>query len=181
MHLDPTRLDTDLFASLIDGYAHPKVQALRDRVVTDSLWSDHPEELDDWSACALTSERDVHDLFVPPFYFGCEGDDRMAAAAFDTRLNPFGARLNAMLGSDIGHFDVKDMRKVLTEAYELVDDGLMTPADFRDFTFENAVRLHGGMNPDFFAGTVVAAEAAEVLRNDPTRNHAAAANGAHAS
>ena len=94
-----------------------------------------------------------------------------------------------MLGSDIGHFDVKDMRKVLTEAYELVDDGLMTPADFRDFTFENAVRLHGGMNPDFFAGTVVEAEAAEVLRNDTARNDAtrntkptaAAANGAHAS
>jgi hypothetical protein len=170
MHLDPARLDTAMFASLIDGYANPRVQAIRDRVVSDSLWSDHPETLDDWSACGLTSERDVHDLFVPPFYFGCEGDDRMAAAAFDTRLNPFGTRLNAMLGSDIGHFDVKDMRTVLVEAHELVEDELMTTADFRDFTFANAVRLHGGMNADFFTGTVVEAAAAEVLNNDPTRN-----------
>ena len=183
MHLDPARLDTAMFASLIDGYANPRVQAIRDRVVSDSLWSDHPETLDDWSACGLTSARDVHDLFVPPFYFGCEGDDRMAAAAFDTRLNPFGTRLNAMLGSDIGHFDVKDMRTVLVEAHELVEDELMTPADFRDFTFANAVRLHGGMNADFFTGTVVEAAAAEVLSNDPTRNlkqraSAAVSNGA---
>ena len=39
----------------------------------------------------------------------------------------------------------------------------MTDDDFRDFAFANAVRLHGGMNPDFFVGTVVEKEAAEVL------------------
>jgi Amidohydrolase len=165
-HLDPTRLDTTQFAQLIDKFANPKVQAYRDRLVADSLWSDHPDELDDWSACGLTSERDVHDRFVPPFYFGCEGDDRMAASAFDTRLNPFGARLNAMLGSDIGHFDVPDMRTVLVDAYGLVAEELMTPDDFRDFAFANAVRLHGGMNPDFFKGTVVEREAAAVLAAD---------------
>jgi hypothetical protein len=90
-----------------------------------------------------------------------------------------------MLGSDIGHFDVKDMRTVIVEAHELVEHELMTPADFRDFAFANAVRLHGGMNGDFFAGTVVEAAAADVLSKDPTRNikatAAAAANGAHAS
>jgi hypothetical protein len=32
-----------------------------------------------------------------------------------------------------------------------------------DFTFANAVRLHGGMNPDFFTGTVVEKQAAELL------------------
>ena len=185
LHLDPARLDTKRFASLIDEFAHPKVQAIRDRLVADSLWSDHPDELDDWSACGLTSERDVHDLFVPPYYFGCEGDDRMAAAAFDTRLNPFGTRFNAMLGSDIGHFDVKDMRTVLVEAHELVGEGLMTSDDFRDFAFANAVRLHGGMNPDFFAGTVVEHAAAEVLARDvPGRHrapHTTAATGGHPS
>jgi hypothetical protein len=94
---------------------------------------------------------------------GCEGDDRMVAAGFDTELNPYGVRLNAMFGSDIGHFDVEDMREVLEEAHETVDEGLMTDDDFRDFAFANAVRLHGGMNPDFFVGTVVEKEAAEVL------------------
>ena len=39
----------------------------------------------------------------------------------------------------------------------------MDDAAFRDFTFANAVRLHGGMNPDFFTGTVVEKQAAELL------------------
>jgi hypothetical protein len=68
-----------------------------------------------------------------------------------------------MFGSDVGHFDVEDMREVLEEAHETVDEGLMTDDDFRDFAFANAVRLHGGMNPDFFVGTVVEKEAAEIL------------------
>jgi hypothetical protein len=87
----------------------------------------------------------------------------MNAIAFDERLNPFGARLNAMFGSDLGHFDVPDMRLVLHEAFEPVEDGIMTMQDFRDFGFENAVRLHGGMNPNFFAGTAVEEAASDVL------------------
>ena len=43
-----------------------------------------------------------------PYYFGCEADDRMNATAFG-RANPFGARINAIFSSDIGHFDVPDM------------------------------------------------------------------------
>jgi predicted TIM-barrel fold metal-dependent hydrolase len=164
-HLDPALLDTARFAELIDRHGHERVQAYRDRLVQDSLWSDHPEVLDDWSACGLSSERDVYEQFVPRFFFGCEGDDRMNAAAFNARLNPFGARLNAMLGSDIGHFDVQDMRDVVVEAHELVDDGLIDDRDFRDFAFGNAVRLHGGMNPDFFKGTVVEKAAGELLKS----------------
>jgi hypothetical protein len=85
--------------------------------------------------------------------------------AFDTKLNPHGARLNAMLGSDIGHFDVVDMREVVAEAWELVDDGLIDENDFSDFAFRNTVRMHGGMNPDFFKGTVVEDAAARVLED----------------
>ncbi len=163
VHLDPQLLDTSLFAEIIDAYAHPKVKAIRDRLVQDSLWSDFPEVLDDWWACEITSEEDFAQLFVPPFYYGCEGDDRMVAASMDERLNPMGARLQPMLGSDIGHFDVTDMRDVIPTAHKLVDEGLMDDAAFRDFTFANAVRLHGGMNPDFFTGTVVEKQAAELL------------------
>jgi hypothetical protein len=100
---------------------------------------------------------------VKPFYFGCEADDRSNAWAFNRGVNPFGSRLNAIFGSDIGHFDVPDMMDVLPEAWELVDDGLITTDDFRDFTFANAVRLWGTQNPKFFAGTAVAKQAAEVL------------------
>ena len=57
VHLDPQLLDTSLFAEIIDAYAHPKVKAIRDRLVQDSLWSDFPEVLDDWWACEITERR----------------------------------------------------------------------------------------------------------------------------
>ncbi len=171
-HLDPALLDTAGFAELIDGFGHERVRAIRDRLVQDSLWSDHPDELDDWSACGLTHEREIPDLFIEPFFYGCEGDDRMVAAALDTRLNPFGVKLKAMLGSDIGHFDVPDMREVVVKAHELVHDGLLDAEGFRDFTFANAVRLHGAMNPEFFTGTVVEAAATAVLAPAPAATDA---------
>ena len=45
------------------------------------------------------------------------------------------------------------------EAWELVEERGMSEADFRDFSFGNAVRLWSSQNPDFFAGTVVEDEA----------------------
>ena len=55
------------------------------------------------------------------------------------------------------------MTAVLPEAYEMVEKALASPADFRDFTFGNVVRLFGRQNPRFFEGTRVAKEAAAVL------------------
>ena len=75
--------------------------------------------------------------------------------AFNKNVNPFGARLKAMFGSDIGHWDVTDASRELAEAYELVGEGLMTADDFRDFAFANCAELHASLNPDFFKGTVV--------------------------
>ena len=56
------------------------------------------------------------------------------------------------------------MRHPLSEAYELVEDGHITAADFRDFAFANAVHLWGTQNPRFFEGTTVAAAAAAELK-----------------
>ena len=96
---------------------------------------------------------DLHAGMNPEFfYFGCEADDRMTAVAFDERL---GTLLKPVFSSDVGHFDVTDMSAVLAEAWELVEDGLITEANFEEFTFGNAVDLHAGMNPEFFVGTVV--------------------------
>jgi predicted TIM-barrel fold metal-dependent hydrolase len=114
-----------------------------------------PAVLDEFAACAIESKRDVCDLFVPNFYFGCEADDPVTAAAFDTNRNPLGARLNAVFGSDIGHFDVPDMLEVLEEAYEMVEEEMVTAEDFRDFVFGNPVKLWTAVNPDFFKGTAV--------------------------
>jgi hypothetical protein len=88
----------------------------------------------------------------------------MNAVAF-SKGNPFGAQLNAIYSSDIGHFDVIDMRDPLPEAYELVEDGFLSDDNFRDFVFANAVRLWGTQNPRFFEGTVVEKEAAAVLKS----------------
>ena len=167
--LDPARVDTDLLGRLIDEFGHERLKPYRDKLVKGSILAERMEELDDWRDCKIARPEDIRDLFVPNFFFGCEGDDRSAAAAFDRKMNPYGASLNPMLGSDIGHFDVEDMRGVLAEAHELVDHGLMSSEDFRRFALENPVRLHGGMNKDFFKGTKVEAEAKIILAADEAR------------
>ena len=87
----------------------------------------------------------------------------MNLVAFDESLNRFGVKLKAMFGSDIGHWDVLDMTKVLEEAYKPVEEQLMTEDDFMDFTFTNPVTLHTGMNPNFFKGTSVESYAETLL------------------
>ena len=119
--------------------------------------------------CKIERKEDIRDLFVPRYYFGCEADDPVNAWAFNRKANPMNARLNALFSSDIGHFDVPDMTEVVPEAYELVEHGLMTDGDFRDFMFENAVRFWGEVNPDFFKGTAVEKAAAEVLAQPAVR------------
>jgi predicted TIM-barrel fold metal-dependent hydrolase len=164
--LDPARVDAALLGRLIDEFGHERQKLYRDKLVKDAIFGDRMEQLDDWRDCKITRPEDIRDLFEPNFFFGCEGDDRSAAAAFDRKMNPYGASLNPIFGSDIGHFDVEDMRGVLEEAHELVDRGLMSPEDFRRFALENPVRLHGGMNKDFFKGTNVEAEAKMILTDD---------------
>src|SRR6266849_10630336 len=77
------------------------------------------EDPDDYFRCKIEKKQDIKDLFVPRFYFGCEADDPANAWALNAKANPMGARLNAIFGSDIGHFDVPDMTAVVPEAYEL--------------------------------------------------------------
>ena len=77
---------------------------------------------DDFAACRIARKEDSIELYAKPYYFGCEADDRMNVCAFN-RANPFGARLNAIYSSDIGHFNVIDMRDPLPEAPELPGRG----------------------------------------------------------
>ena len=100
---------------------------------------------------------------MPRFYFGCEGDDRVTAWAFDTKKNPFGSRLNVLYSSDLGHWDLPDMRDAAVEAYELVEKGVISEEDFRDFVFVNPAKFLTALNPDFFKGTVVEKEVAKLL------------------
>jgi len=122
-----------------------------------------PEPSDDFGASGVRRTRDLAKIFSENFYVGCEADDRMTAVAFNDRLHHHGIKLRAMLGSDIGHWDVTDMTHVIAEAWGLVEDELLSAEDFRAFVCGNVAQLHGGMNRDFFKGTVVENAAATIL------------------
>ncbi len=163
---NPARLDRAQLLALAEKYGKPTViEAVRrgEGLDDNGDGTGGVEDLDDYSRCQITSKQDFNDLYIKRFYFGCEADDPINAWAFNRKANPMHARLNAFFSSDIGHFDVPDMTEVVPEAYELVEHGLLDENDFRDFVFENAVRLWGQLNPDFFKGTVVEKQAAEVL------------------
>ncbi len=158
-HTNPANLDRDELVRLFREQGEPRQLARLQELIDgagvrgDTLEDDYP--LDEFAACGIERKEDVRDRFVPSFYFGCEADDPMNAWAFDTRINPFGERLHAIFGSDIGHWDVMDVEEVVEEAYELVEKGMISKEDFRRFTFENPVNFWTAGNPGFFDGTVV--------------------------
>jgi hypothetical protein len=176
--MHPDKLDRAKLMSLVEKYGYSDIAAaLRERGglpdPEQAYLTGNLENIDDFSACHITRKEDWVELYAKPYYFGCEADDRMNATAFGHN-NPFGSKLNAIFSSDIGHFDVIDMRHPLPEAYELVEDGHITADDFRAFTFTNAVKLWGTQNAHFFEGTRVAKEAAAVLAAAQTPTLAAA-------
>lgn len=164
---DPARVDRARLAELGRRYGGSLTAG---RAEPLSAWAGGPEReqeggaaRDDWAASGFERAEDIRALFVDHFYFGCEADDRLSALAFDTRVNPFGARLNAVFSSDIGHWDVPDITAVLAEAFESVEGGLISEEDFRDFVFTNPVSLLAGTNREFFEGTAVEGAARRFL------------------
>jgi hypothetical protein len=109
-------------------------------------------KFDDFAEVPVQSGEELRRHFAERFFFGCEADDPMTAWAFDRHGHH---RLHPIFSSDVGHFDVLDMSEVLEEAWELVEHGLITEDDLREFVFTNPARLHTTLNPDFFKGTVV--------------------------
>ena len=165
-NLDPANLDLELARDLFERHGDAATLAKLDQLErTLGLETpDIPAELrDDFSAMQVEKEQDLRDLFIPHFYFGCEADDPLASVAFSRKLNPLGAQVRAIMSFDLGHWDVTDMTEATAEAYAMVEEGLMTPEDFRSFAFRHAVQLYAGPNPDFFKGTIIEKEAAEEL------------------
>ncbi len=64
------------------------------------------------------------------------------------------------------------MTAILAEAHSLVDRQLIEERDFEDFVFRNPVRFYTSVNPDFFAGTRVEAEAARVVSDEAAATRA---------
>jgi hypothetical protein len=167
--LDPRRVDPAEWDALLVRYGG---ELFADADIRDAMrgQSDNPpQELDDFRACGIERPKDVAAQF-DRFYFGCEADDGLIAWAFADQVNPCGQVLRPVLGSDLGHWDVDAMDGVLPEAYELVERGQLDAAEFRAFTCDNAIRLHGGMNPRFFEGTVVEAYARDLLARQGVGN-----------
>jgi predicted TIM-barrel fold metal-dependent hydrolase len=168
-HTNPANLNLTALANYVQHYGPESLTTHLDQLDSISRLLSGVEAVDDFARCEITRPADIRDLFVPNFYFGCEPDDPINVWAFHAKANPFNVKLRAIMGSDIGHFDCVDMSEVLTEAHELVDEGLLTADDFRDFVFGNPVRLWGGANPDFFKGTVIEKQAAEYLHAAPAQ------------
>jgi predicted TIM-barrel fold metal-dependent hydrolase len=154
--LDPARLDVDALMGLVDDYGDERVREQRDRI---REWfaspGASPEQLDEFASTGLARPEDLREQFARNFFMGCEADDPLIPWAFAEEINPHGARLHAMFGSDISHWDVPDMTHPVAEAWEHVEEGRIGRGDFRDFVFTNAVRFHAGANPRFFEGTAV--------------------------
>ncbi|MGB2693839.1 MAG: amidohydrolase family protein [Dehalococcoidia bacterium] len=164
---DPARIDLDLLNQLCAQYG----QLDDEQVVpnpgggaTDRRGGSDKGSLDEFALSLLSDEHDLVDMFGRRFFFGCEADDTSVYRALDGKGNDFGLRLSPFFSSDIGHWDVPEISTVLLESHQLVDMGLLSAADYRDFVFANPVRLHAGMNPHFFDGTPVESAAKDVVR-----------------
>jgi predicted TIM-barrel fold metal-dependent hydrolase len=177
---DPANLDRDQLARYVDRYGGRLLELLGDgdalAAVARLGHGPAPEQPDDWLHLALstTDEAGLLGAFADHFYFGCEADDRGVATAFGPPT-PGGVSLRPIFSSDIGHWDVTDIGAVVAESYELVEDGLLTPDQYRAFTFDNVARMYLDVNPGFFDGTPVR-EWLDRPGTETTRASAGAAN-----
>ncbi len=162
---DPARLDRARLAQLAQQWGAPRVvEKLAELDANLHLLSEpneDPARLDEFASVGVASAEALARLFAERFFFGCEADDPLNALAYDRGRNPFGLALHALFGSDIGHWDVPEIDHVLLEAYELVEDGIVSEEDFRRFAFAAPVEFWSAGNPRFFEGTAVAEAAAK--------------------
>ena len=157
-HYDPAELDRGQLEKLFHEYGPSPVTDRMDRLDEGLTMLSDPDEdranLDEFAESGVRTAEDVKRIFEEQYFFGCEADDPMNALAFDTKLAPHGARLRAIFASDISHWDVPDIREVLPEAWELVEEGHLDETDFRAFVCDNVAAVLEATNPSFFQGDI---------------------------
>jgi predicted TIM-barrel fold metal-dependent hydrolase len=162
--LDPDQLDVDAVMSLLMRYGTEEMVANAPRV---QEWLQRrpgrPADTDEFRAASVTSVDDLIEPLAERSFFGCEADDPLVPFAFQLQVAHRPVSLRPMLGTDVSHWDAPVMNEVLPESFEAVDEGRMDASQYEAFVFSNAVRLHGGMNPGFFDGTVCEKQARTVL------------------
>lgn len=156
-HYDPRELDITLIRSLLEQKGTPSMRRHIDDLERAllPLNATYDPIPDEFASTGFTSTMDIRTVFERSYFFGVEGDDPMNALATESFTEIIGAKLNAIYSSDIGHWDVRDMREVLPEVYELVDEGVSSLSDFRHLVFDAPVRLWTDNNPNFFRGTAI--------------------------
>ena len=163
---DPAEVDRELLAELFARHGTELTQgrpAHGETLIRDTLGERYTRdarqpaehELDDFAAPGIERVEDIKARWVDSFFFGSESDDRTVAHAFNDKANPLGAKINAIYSSDVGHWDVPDLTQVLAESFALVDEGVISEADFKAWVFENPYKLYTQANADFFKGTAV--------------------------
>jgi hypothetical protein len=172
---DPAALDRAELAKWFEQFATGRARAQGERLDYGLHMLSEPIAdralLDEFACTGISGPADVIRIFADQYFFGCEADDPLNAIAFDSRLHAGSTRLGAVFASDLGHWDVPDLRHVLPEAWEQVERGQLTQPDFRDFAFGNAARLWGESNPKFFEGTVVEDSVVKQLREMHARGN----------
>ncbi|MBF6567574.1 MAG: amidohydrolase family protein [Candidatus Binataceae bacterium] len=168
-HYNPALIDKSKFLELAARYGgrttEGRADSLLGRLIESLEIGEDRSLIDEWAPSGIHSAEEIRDIFVNQFYFGCEGDDPLNAMAFKPQGTPLNMRLNALYGSDIGHWDVPDMSEVAEEVYELVEHELISEDELREFVFVNAVKFWTSTNPDFFKGTVVESEVNKLVAN----------------
>jgi predicted TIM-barrel fold metal-dependent hydrolase len=158
VRMDPATLDREELAGYFSKYGGRITELIDidpyDYVQRLPIHGSTPDERDEFVHMQVANGADVIARFAESFYFGCEADDRGITTAFSP-ANPGGTRLRAMFSSDIGHWDVPDMAGVVEESFELVEDGLLTPEQWRQVVCDNPIEMYRRANPEFFAGTAV--------------------------
>ncbi|MBD3887256.1 amidohydrolase family protein [Phormidium tenue FACHB-886] len=166
---NPDLADADLLYELFERYGADITQgySLTKEELTDSVlgssftrFSRQPvgSELEDFAAAGIETIEDIRDRWVNSFFFGSESDDRTIAAAFNDKANPLGVKINAIYSSDVGHWDVPDLTTPLAESWELVQEGVISEADFKAYVFSNPYKFYTEANPNFFEGTAIASQ-----------------------
>src|SRR5260370_4655854 len=156
---DPSRLDRPRLHQLLAEYGGPefvaKNSARAARAYDEGIERhDRAADRDEWASTGVREEHDFARIFAN-FYFGCEADDLSVYRALDARGNPMRARLQPIFSSGIGRWHVSAISAVLLESHRLVDKGILTDADYRDFVFTYPAQLHLKANPEFFADTAI--------------------------
>jgi predicted TIM-barrel fold metal-dependent hydrolase len=160
--LSPANLDPVLFSQRLAESSPQFARYSAEEII--AVWGSPEDRYDDFAAAAIESEEDIRDRFCANFYWGCEADDPLVGLAFDARFTEDNGRVMAMMGSDLGHWDVPTFDAPLADAYELCERDILSRDDLRDFVFTHPVRCYASLNPAFFAGTTIERQAADAIQ-----------------